>query len=125
MLITVIMHFFLQPFRIERLWRDVWSAVTCKYYNILHSLEEEHLIDLSDEVHIFCVHYVFLPRLRSDLKCFTASWNWHPIRTEGNLSPEQMWHIGMLQTPLTEPDVEVHQMRYFRSCCFENVSYRK
>nr|XP_054600126.1 uncharacterized protein LOC129164370 [Nothobranchius furzeri]XP_054600127.1 uncharacterized protein LOC129164370 [Nothobranchius furzeri] len=92
--------------RIERLWRDVWSAVTCKYYNELHTMEEGQLIDLSDEIHLFCVHYVFLPRLKSDLKCFLHSWNFHPIKTEGNLSPEQLWHIGMLQTPVEEPNVE-------------------
>uniref|UniRef100_A0A1A8RMV9 Zgc:174680 n=1 Tax=Nothobranchius rachovii TaxID=451742 RepID=A0A1A8RMV9_9TELE len=92
--------------RIERLWRDVWSAVTCKYYNVLHTMEEGQLIDLSDEIHLFCVHYVFLPRLKSDLQCFLHSWNFHPIKTEGNLSPEQLWHIGMLQTPVEEPNVE-------------------
>nr|XP_055025628.1 uncharacterized protein LOC129415618 [Misgurnus anguillicaudatus] len=84
--------------RIERLWRDLWSAVTCNYYELLHTMEEERLIDLSDEMHLFCVHYVFLPRLKADLKCFLGSWNKHPIRTEGNLSPEQLWHIGMLQS---------------------------
>ncbi|CAL8241763.1 unnamed protein product [Merluccius merluccius] len=30
----------------------------------------------------------------------------HNQRTEGNLSPDQLWHIGMLQTPVVEPDVE-------------------
>ncbi|XP_051802480.1 uncharacterized protein LOC127533435 [Acanthochromis polyacanthus] len=47
--------------RIKRLWRDVWSAVSCKYYEVLHTLEEERLFDLSDELHLFCVHYMFLP----------------------------------------------------------------
>ncbi|XP_059371194.1 uncharacterized protein zgc:174680 [Carassius carassius] len=93
--------------RIERLWFDVWSAVSCKYYEILHTMEEERVLDLSDELHLFCVHYAILPRLKSDLKGFTGSWNNHPIRTEGNLSPEQLWYIGMLQTPVDEPDIEV------------------
>ncbi|XP_076858392.1 uncharacterized protein LOC143512217 isoform X1 [Brachyhypopomus gauderio] len=92
--------------RIERLWCDVWSAVTCNYYDVLHTMEEERLVDCTDEMHLFCVHYVFLPRLKSDLECFLSSWNRHPIRTEGNLSPEQLWHIGNLQTPVAEPDVE-------------------
>lgn len=71
-------------------------------------MEEERLIDLSGERGALCVHYVFLPRLKSDLKCFLGSWNRHPIRTEGNFSPEQLWYIGMLQTPVAEPDVEVY-----------------
>lgn len=102
--------------RIERLWRDVWSAVTCKYYDVLHTMEEQRLIDLSDEMHLFCVHYVFLPHLKSDLKCFVGSWNNHPVRTEGNLSPEQLWHIGMLQTPVTEPDVEPSEALFLEQC---------
>lgn len=90
--------------RIERLWRDVWS-VTCQYYNLLHSLEEEGFIDLSNSAHLFCVGYVFIPRLRADLQQFTESWNCHPLRTEGNLSPNQLWNIGMMQAPVPEPDL--------------------
>ncbi|KAL0969694.1 hypothetical protein UPYG_G00230990 [Umbra pygmaea] len=41
--------------RVERLWRDVWTAVTSQYYSLLHSLEEEGFIDLSSAVHLFCV----------------------------------------------------------------------
>lgn len=99
--------------RVERLWRDVWSAVTCNYED-LHALEEEGLLDLSDEIHLFCVHYTILPRLRSDLKCFLNGWNEHPLRTEGNLSPDQLWHIGMLQTSV--PDVEVKHLLFTLLC---------
>ena len=66
--------FLTRTLRIERLGHDVWSAVTCKYNDVLHTMEEERLIDLSDEMHLFCVHYVFLPRLKSDLQCFLGSW---------------------------------------------------
>lgn len=99
-------NFRLPFFRVERLWRDVWSSVTTNYYNTLHSLEEEGFIDLSNEIHLFCVQYVFIPRLRSDLQHFTDSWNNHPIRTEANLTPQQMWHIGMLQALVREPNFE-------------------
>ncbi|CDQ63199.1 unnamed protein product [Oncorhynchus mykiss] len=83
------------------LWRDVWSAVTCKYYNLLYSLEEEGYLDLSNSIHLFCVGYGFLPRLRADFQHFTESWNNHPLSTEANLTPHQLWHIGMLQTPVS------------------------
>lgn len=33
--------------RIERLWRDVRTCVTSKYYNELHSLEMDQLLDVS------------------------------------------------------------------------------
>ncbi|KAG1928590.1 hypothetical protein F2P79_023572 [Pimephales promelas] len=90
--------------RVERLWRDVWTAVTSSYYNVLHSLEEEGLLDLSNAVHLFCVRYVFIPRIHTDLQHFIEMWNCHPLRTEGNLSPNQLWNIGMLQAPVSEPD---------------------
>ncbi|XP_073729852.1 uncharacterized protein [Misgurnus anguillicaudatus] len=83
--------------RIERLWRDVWVAVTSKYYNVLHSLEEDGLLDISDVVHLFGVHYIFLPRIKVDLNSFIGGWNNHPLRTEGNLTPDQMWHLGDIQ----------------------------
>lgn len=65
--------------------------------------EEEGLIDLSNAVHLFCVSYVFIPRIHTDLH-FIEMWNCHPLRTEGNLSPNQLWNIGMLQAPVSEPD---------------------
>uniref|UniRef100_A0A3Q1FF03 Integrase core domain-containing protein n=1 Tax=Acanthochromis polyacanthus TaxID=80966 RepID=A0A3Q1FF03_9TELE len=98
-----ILSLFLCP-RVERLWRDLWS-VTYQYYNVLHSLEEEGFIDLSNTVHLYCVGYVFIPRLRSDLHHFTESWNCHPLRTEGNLMSNQLWMIGMLQAPVAEADL--------------------
>ncbi|XP_073671128.1 uncharacterized protein [Paramisgurnus dabryanus] len=85
------------PSRIERLWRDVWVAVTSKYHDVLHSLEEDGLLDISDEVHLFGAHYIFVPRLRADLETFTGGWNNHPLRTEGGLSPEQLWYMGHQQ----------------------------
>lgn len=48
--------------RIERLWRDVWTGVTHIYYDVLHSLEEDGFLNISDSLHLFCAHYTFLPR---------------------------------------------------------------
>ncbi|XP_023666594.2 uncharacterized protein [Paramormyrops kingsleyae] len=92
--------------RIERLWRDVWASVTNVYYDVLHSLEEAGYLDLSDMIHIFCCHYVFLPRLQNDLNLFRDTWDNHPIRTEGNMTPNQLWTIGSIHHPVLEPDIE-------------------
>ncbi|XP_052424494.1 uncharacterized protein LOC127967816 isoform X2 [Carassius gibelio] len=85
--------------RIERLWRDVWTSVTHLYYEVLHSLEEDGLLDLSDAVHLFCAHYVFLPRLAETLHTFTEGWDNHPLRSEGGLTPNQLWVMGHMQNP--------------------------
>ncbi|XP_057216817.1 uncharacterized protein LOC130570501 [Triplophysa rosa] len=90
--------------RIERLWRDVWTAVTVTYYDVLHSLEEDGLLDISSALHIFLVHFVFLPRLRKDLQTFAEGWNHHPLRTERNMSPQQLWEVGLLQNSTHEPE---------------------
>ncbi|KAG1925523.1 hypothetical protein F2P79_025488 [Pimephales promelas] len=79
---------------------NVWTGVTHVYYDVLHSLEEDGSLDISDNLHLFCAQYTFLPRL-------SAGWNAHPIRTEGFLTPNQLWELGMLQHPIREPEEDV------------------
>lgn len=86
------------------MWRDPWQAVTWKYYTVLHNLEEEGFLNITNDLHVFTAHFVFLPRLQADLAFFMDSWNNHPISTEGNLTPQQLWSLGMFQTPVEEPD---------------------
>ncbi|XP_038164168.1 uncharacterized protein LOC119798675 isoform X2 [Cyprinodon tularosa] len=88
--------------RIERLWRDLWTAVTCIYYDVLHYLEEGYL-DISNEAHLFCCHYVFLSRLQEDLDTFRSGWDNHPLRTESNMTPNQLWVLGRTHNPIPEP----------------------
>ena len=95
-------------FRIERLWRDVWNVVSNIYYNLLHSLEEDGLLDPSNCTHLFCAQYVFLPRIQEALDTFTDAWDNHSIHTEKKLTPNQLWEIGKIQSPVEPPDnVEV------------------
>lgn len=89
-------------YRIERLWRDVWTAVTTTYYDTLHGLEEDGLLDISNTLHIFLAHFVFLPRLHKDLQTFAEGWNHHPLRTEGNMTPHQLWEVGLMQNNISE-----------------------
>ncbi|XP_063317313.1 uncharacterized protein LOC134616384 [Pelmatolapia mariae] len=90
--------------RIERLWRDLWVAVTSIYYDVLHNLEEEGLLDISNAAHLFCCHYVFLPRLEDDLNTFCSGWDNHPLRTENNMSPNQLWELGHRYHPVPFPE---------------------
>ncbi|XP_034554902.1 uncharacterized protein LOC117823781 [Notolabrus celidotus] len=90
--------------RIEPLWRDVRVLVTSKYYSLLHSLEDNGLLDISSTEDLFCVHYTVLPRLQTDMGTFVVGWNHHPLSTEGNRSPEQMWQIGLMHTNVDQPE---------------------
>ncbi|KAJ8369475.1 hypothetical protein SKAU_G00095030 [Synaphobranchus kaupii] len=59
------------------------------------SLEDEGLLSPDNDVHIFALHWVFLPRLQHHLDCFVDGWNSHPLRTERNRSPLQLWHANI------------------------------
>uniref|UniRef100_A0A1A8BYI3 Integrase core domain-containing protein n=2 Tax=Nothobranchius kadleci TaxID=1051664 RepID=A0A1A8BYI3_NOTKA len=91
------------PLRIERLWRDVFMSVTGLYYNILHSLEDQDLLDISNILHMFCCHYIFLSRIQASLDVFRDAWDNHPIRTEENMTPNQLWHLGQALNPVSDP----------------------
>ncbi|KAJ4922570.1 hypothetical protein JOQ06_016574 [Pogonophryne albipinna] len=90
--------------RIERLWRDVRTCVTSKYYNTLHSLEMDGLLDVSSRGDLFAVHMTFLPKLKGDLEAFVEGWNNHHLRTERNRTPERLWHTGMMLHPINQPE---------------------
>uniref|UniRef100_A0A3P9C2H8 Integrase core domain-containing protein n=1 Tax=Maylandia zebra TaxID=106582 RepID=A0A3P9C2H8_9CICH len=96
-------------YRVERLWRDVWIAVTSKYHDILHSLEEDGLLDISDVIHLFGVHYIFVPRLRADLVTFVGGWNNHPSGQKLR-DPGIDWESAVLQeesnSTVVVPEVE-------------------
>lgn len=79
-------------------------AVSNVYYGILHNLEDEGVLDPSDSIHLFCAQHMFLPRLQKDLDVFRVGWDNHPLRTEQNLSPHQLWTVGLLQNPVDNPD---------------------
>ena len=82
--------------RIERLWRDVFRCFGNVFYYTFQSMQESGLLDISNPLHMFILHYVYLPRINAAIESFVDAWNRHPIRTERNWSPEQIWSNGMI-----------------------------
>ena len=82
--------------RIERLWRDVHRSVVVTFGNLFRTLETEGHFDNSNEVDIYCLHYVFVPRINQALSSFVEGWNNHSISTEGNQTPHQLFVTGLL-----------------------------
>ena len=82
--------------RIERLWRDVYQIVRSVFYDLFLSLEEERYLDVDNEDHLFCLHYVYKPLINQMLSNFTTSWL-NQIRTAGNRTPLQLFIMGMQQ----------------------------
>jgi len=82
--------------RIECLWRDVYRCVSSLYHNTFKK-EEEGELDPLNEVDLFCLHFIFLPRINSTLKSFVGSWNNHPVSSEHNLTPNQLFIRGAME----------------------------
>lgn len=83
--------------RIERFWYDVFRCVGQIFYSLLYSLEEEGVLDPLNDVDLFCVHFAIMPRINHCLAEFMESWNQHRLSLEHNMTPEQLFTIGMLQ----------------------------
>ena len=80
--------------RIERLWVDVYNYVLDHFRNVFYYLEENHLLDRTDELDLFALHFIFVPRIQSALDDFVSSWNNHPLSSESSNSPLQVWIEG-------------------------------
>lgn len=81
--------------RIERLWRDVFQGCLYLFYDIFHALERFGILDHENEVHLWCLHFVFLPVVNNHLQSWRQAWIHHPLRTERNMSPMQLWVKGL------------------------------
>ena len=77
--------------RIERPWRNVFTGCIYVYYCLFNYLEENSLLDKNDEIHMFCLSYVFNPRINQHLAQFSDGWDNHPLSTERNFIPNQLW----------------------------------
>ena len=77
--------------RIERLWRDVYKAVSATYISVFDELENQNILDPLNDTDIFCLHYIFLPRINASLHSFQLAWNNHPLSTENNRLPIQIY----------------------------------
>ena len=53
--------------RIERLWRDVYQIVLSVFHDLFLSLEENHYLDIDNNDHLFCLHFVYKPFIK---KCW-------------------------------------------------------
>ena len=75
-----------------RLWVDLWKDVAKTYHNIFTYLETQRLVNPDDPVSLWCLHYVFIPRLNNSLSTFIEQWNLHGLRTEkGSPSPKSLF----------------------------------
>ncbi len=67
-------------------------------------MEDIGILDVDNSVHLFCLQYVYLDRINANLQRFLQAWNNHPLSSERNLSPNQLWTIGLLRNTTVEED---------------------
>ena len=81
--------------RIERLWLDLFNGCLCFFYFFFYFLEDAGILDVDNEFDIYALHYIFLPIIQMQLDSFRQAWACHPLRTERNRSPQQLWILGL------------------------------
>lgn len=59
-------------------------------------MEQHHVLDLSCPINLYSLHFVYGPLIQNCLRRWQSSHNNHPIRTEGNKTPLQLWYAGSM-----------------------------
>ena len=80
--------------RIERFWRDLFHGCLFLFYYIFSYLEDNGLLIIEDNVDLFCLEYVCVARINRHLQLFEVGYDNHPIRSESNMTPAQLWLHG-------------------------------
>ena len=80
---------------LERLWRDVFTGCTYLYYNLFYYMETVGLLEPHNDIHLWCLHFVYQPRIDRHLQLFAEGWSRKRIRTAGNKTPTQLWFQGL------------------------------
>lgn len=89
------------------MWRELWSGFTVTYYRLFQFMEEQHILDVSNELHMQVLHFVFLPRMQLNLDRLTEALKRDPYerRTIGHYynfgSLENTWTLNV-----------IHRLRY-------------
>lgn len=81
--------------RIERLWRDVFTGCTYLYYNLFYYMEMIGLLEPHNDIHLWCLHFVYQLRIDRHLQLFAQGWNRKPISTARHKTPAQLWFSGL------------------------------
>ena len=104
--------------RIERLWRDLFQSCVVLFYNLFYRMEDIGVLNVENEIHIFCLHYIFIPRINRAVSQFLDGWNHHPLSSMGNLSPVQLWIAGLSRSSTLVTEV----YRYCSLTCSRHLT---
>ena len=55
------------------------------------------LLIRSNDIDLYALHYVYMPRINTALTQFVDTFNNHGLSSEHGLTPHQLWISGILQ----------------------------
>lgn len=91
--------------RIERFNRDLNRNCSHVYAPVFYDLESKGILDPNNKTDIFCLHYIYLPRVNRTINEFRAAHNHHSISTERHATPIQLYmadrHLLHIHSPHT------------------------
>lgn len=74
---------------------------TC--HTLVYTMEEAGILDHENNSDLFCLHYIFLPRINEQLHHFKESYRHHRA---GNQSPYQLWVRGLTAASNSSAEVQ-------------------
>ena len=86
--------------RVERFNFDINVNVTRQFAAIFRDLEFEGILSAANDTDLFCLQYVYAPRINKVLHEFVAAHNNHVISTGGSSTPLQLFHANRHLTEL-------------------------
>ena len=60
--------------RVERAHRDIYAAVLRFFAKTFNKLEEDSVLDHLKEIHMYALHYIFIPRINRCLEEYKRQW---------------------------------------------------
>ena len=82
--------------RVERAHRDIYAGVLTFFAKTFGELEDDYLLDPLNEIHLYALHYLYIPKINTCLEEFKRQWMHHGLSTENGQSPIQLYTIGVL-----------------------------
>ncbi|XP_047248274.1 uncharacterized protein LOC124884403 isoform X2 [Girardinichthys multiradiatus] len=100
--------------RIERLWAELNRVVSNHFINLFSFMEQHGILDSLNEIHLFCLHFVYMPRIERATIEFRNQWNNHGLSTQNGQTPLQLWHTGVInnmaqQNTTVDSSFELHE----------------
>ncbi|XP_028400815.1 uncharacterized protein LOC114523947 [Dendronephthya gigantea] len=116
--------------RVERFNFDINANVTRQFAAIFRELEFEESLSTTNDTDLFCLQYVYTPRINKVLHEFISAHNHHVISTEGSSTPLQLFHAYRHLTELhsslvhIDPYPALNVQDLLNSCSLPHVEVR-